>query len=1141
MKITTFFIDRFKEISLTTPEGIQEEGGVYGDESEYSAWSLSRESDTSDFVGVVKTNILYGELYKITLDTGNDWNNPVTRGTQNPYGMAVPRFNDFMNMDLQTYWDKIITGEYVFNGVRYSDYRPQSVGAARPGGAGGTGGPTPVNIPTLLEYAMGVKERIGWVEVNRTRASIYYELCYEGKTATSNHFYDGSKFIMTPQLFDPFNETFVSNEMLKPMVSFSYEKINPYSPKERYFTQSPTGRNSKRIGLVPIDTWFTWNTDSQSHKKMYKGMPPNEPNSVIGGFTTFPWPMGPNWGKISTDPTDYLISLVTGNHIVLDANLNDLPYQKKLEIPTSIGNIFGQTPIITAAKSKHFNLPIENTLTVQTEFGTISPISSVYPIDIWGEKILPEQLVQIGFSSIINTPSRGKCQLVDNLKNKSSDADITLRDPFGLDLYELDKQYQEVYSKFRFCPPRKRVKNTLDVSIPPILNKNLDEAIKIDINGGNVSSYYLGNSNIVTKIGAFNPNYDLSYDNSKLFSLINLNIESMLRGDSTDSKINFKESDVVIDSFNESAVENSEFADKYYTNPAPPLDDATNDTLTYVSASAMDKKFIDTNDSLIEKLEFRNLIFQSFNNELEVQYGIRNPNDFLTTNQYIPYGTYSHKLEKVENKDGSIQNNIKITQNGSDADVGEFRTAISNILKTSGANKNLNKIIGVASSGFPILTKNTVEESISDLKEQLTGVKEIIFRGSEVLYGAVSAPVYTNMDPFAFPELPKKFNYINTGIYVSGSVNLQTGKKIEDGSSSSNNSSKEPPKQSYGGWVFSGLWHRDGQWPKDHSFRSGLLGNIAWTPCDGGVNTGAWIKIPNQRVLVEYHDFKSYSNHTVDNYIHEYWKKTKNELSQFDGIGNPVQPSDEINASGVIYQPDVSSLDKFNALDDWEKSLVSKKKIMLDALKTVEGKVVILRLRDNESDRDRGLDKITTPVYSFESQNQVAGSVYYEPNHLLEEWIVANNISDNDSIMDRRENYGMRWYPEPTEHTQGKFKKDEWYRAVFLRAVTSPSNPNGQIAGSKSFGGSCREIYLKKTVKGNYTTNANNIKTFCDLLYVSEQILKMHRARLVEMKKYIDNKKQFVENSNSDFAKKTFSRSMRYVAGLKELFKLVKP
>jgi hypothetical protein len=223
-------------------------------------------------------------------------------------------------------------------------------------------------------------------------------------------------------------------------------------------------------------------------------------------------------------------------------------------------------------------------------------------------------------------------------------------------------------------------------------------------------------------------------------------------------------------------------------------------------------------------------------------------------------------------------------------------------------------------------------------------------------------------------------------------------------------------------------------------------------------------------------------------------------------------------------------------LDNWERNIVTQRNLMLNDFRSIPGKVLILRLRNNDPDPSRGLDSIRIPSYNIENNE---GLVYYKPDHLLEEWIVADKFGGDD-VMDNNLNYSFRWYPEPSEHTLGLFKPDEWYRAVFLRIVTSPSNPNGQISGEVSNGGSCRDIYNGKNVNGKYKTNQQNIKTFCDLLYTSEEILKMHRSRLVEMKKYIDNKTDNAKNSNSDFAKKTFSRSMKYVNVLREFMRLIK-
>lgn len=1353
MRITTFFIDKFKEVSFPTPIGMQEEGGVYGDEMNYSSWNLNTdETGTSDFVGVTRTNILYGELFKITLDTGNDFNTNF-----------VPRLNDFHNMNLQDYWAKILSGEYTFNGIKYSDYRPTATGLARPTGrgqvpGGGTGGPTGGGTPTvnttLLQYVIGVKERIGWVEVNRTRASIYYEICNGGKIARSDHFYDATKFIVTPELFDPNNENFITNpNNLSPLISFSYEKINPYSPEERFFTVSTNGSSPQRIGLPPIDNWFQWNNTSQRHVKIYKGEIPNQPNSVIGGFTTFPWPMGPMWGNISTQPDSYLISIATGNHVVLDADPYSPPFQTKLQIPSELGRLVSGVPLLTANRENHLNAQLNSRLIGESQFGTIEPISPVYPINIWGEKRFPESnsTIQIGFLSNIQTPSFGKCQKIQGFENSISD-NISIIDPFGLELYDLDKQYKDVYSKFKFCPPRKKSEYELESGIPTqipqiveYLTKNSLNSNQIaKINTNNVEEYNLGGSTKIVKFGPFNPDANFLYDKSK-FSIFKES--SVSSGSSPMIKISndldFFESDIIPQYFEESLIENvPSLVDEYYTNPSPPFDDAIDDIFLDISASKSDRKFYDTPNYSTEKIEFKSEIYSMFNNQLEIENGIRNPNDFLTTSTAIPYGTYFHTLEKNNLPNGDIEDIIKIKQNGASADKKQFENAVSSILKLAGADKNPLKITGVSPNGFPIYIRNNFEESLSNLTEQLTGVKEIVFRGSDVLNGVVSIPKLmtdpTNIDGYL--QVPEKIEYVNTGIYVTGSVDLSVGEKvpishtynyfknsylnldttsqelnvlkeknlksgsiefignhkkensrsqlsddqillgngrggiyfksvavkkgsvdeaiylglgwapipktqefywnlsnsdteylviskfdafgderkfwartIEDnndkeikstktgtlflnsvsglveeytfqisgnilefdryykipvkyvgasgGSSipssfgyqitySSKNTTTPPSKQrtitstrnTYGGWIFSGLWHRDGLWPIDHKFRSGLLGNLAWTPCDGGVNTGAWIKVPDDRVRIEYHDFNTYSRDTVYSYFHDIWLSIKDKIWAEEQFGSeklsdsiPLSPYTRDNLTwNRNYQP---SDYNFETLESWEQNIVTQRNLALNDLRSIAGKVLILRMRSNDPDPSRGLDTIKIPKYNIENNGGLIP--YYKPNHFLEEWITAIQFGD-DKIMDNKLNYTLRWYPEPTEHTLGLFKPDEWYKAVFLRVVTSPSNPNGQIAGEKSNGGSCRDIYNGKNVEGKYPTNEENIRTFCDLLYTSEEVLKMHRARLVEMKKYIDAKTNTAQNSNSDFAKNTFSRSMKYVNTLREFMRLIK-
>lgn len=1299
MKITSFFIDRFKEISIPTPSGIQEDGGVYGDETNFSTWTLGQEAGTSDFVGIVKTNILYGELFKITLDTGNLFNTAF-----------VPQLNEFMNMDLQTYWENIVDGAFTFNDIKYDDYRGtlKSMGVA-PGG-GRPGGGTFIPYPTLLEYAMGVKERIGWVEVNRSRASIYYTICYDGKRARSDNFYDFNKFIMTPELFNVDENLFVSpNVNFKPLSTFLYENINPYGGEdERFYTVSPTPPSTLgRVGLQPIDTWFTWTNNAQGHFKTYKAAPGNIPNNVIGGLDTFPWPRGPMWGQYRGTPKDYLQRLITGNQTVLDANINDGPVETKLQVPSGIGSIAQNIPLLIANNQVHLNAPMGDRLVNIDSFGTPTPISPVYSLDIWGERRNPvgASTIGIGFLSQVDSPSYGVCQFVDGIGDTDgsdgTNVDISLRDPFGLDLYNLDKEYNELYKKFKFCPPRKKVK--YDLNTKPVETQKPNPGQITKVTTGNTEEYNLPDNTVIIKTGPFNPDKILSFDNDKI--------------------VNFDPSEPGYDI----TYQGLDTGISYYTEDAETDNgDGIYDTPAFIGGTLVSKDFFQEPDYSVIKNTFRLDTQMLIHNQFEIDYGIRRENDLLLTNTEIPYGTYTVNTEKTISSGSrpTIKKTIKISQTGADADIREFKRAVSDVVSLAG-NEQVSKLkpLGVKSNGFPIYAKNTVEESIRDITEQLTGIKEIIFRGSEVQYGAVSYPMWRT-DPVSgtsseWFEFPKKFEYINTGISVSGSVDLSTGEKydganfythriftylaganpknlnitdfmqlkeknlktgeldfignytkwvpyanIKDknekntltfvtdiivskydvlgnlkefwastpdnpkGSSIKNSSqgtifleskgigglisdtyifnivgspiefdtyykipvkfvssrynevpgyndnvpplkyanflirysktvsTQKPSDQkvattkqnTYGGWVFSGLWHRDGSWPLDHKFRSGLLGNYYWTPCDGGVNTGAWRKVHDSRVMLEYHDFQTYSRDTVYSYIHTLWLKQKdiifnveNKPTSDGSIG--LSPYTEDNPQFWLnYEP--NELNSAN-WEDWEKILDTQRRYMLEQLKDVDDRVLIIRLRDNEADPSRGLEKLNVFTATNRDANDDATRlISRKPGHFLEEWIVANKITSDDSIMDRGDNYGMRWYPEPTEHTLGTFKKDQWYRAIFFRAVSSPSKPNGEIAqldkdDPRYSGLSCRELF-NKPKRGKYRPTENNKKAFCDTLYVAEQIFKMHRARLIEMKKYVDAKIKFGQNAKNDIAKFSFERSMEYVKGIRSISRRVK-
>jgi hypothetical protein len=1333
MKITSFFIDNFKEISLNTSTGIQEEGGVYGDETNYSTWTLGQSGDTTDFVDIAKTNILYGELYKITLDTGNQFNPIVPGGT--------PNINGFMNTDPEDYWFYIVENEFVFNGITYDDARRNKFGKKF--------NPR-TDFITLLEYANSVKERVGWVEVNRTRSSLYYELCFEGKRARVDNFYDLDKFLMTAELFDIENN---SNIIYAP-----YENINPYNGEnERYYSVSKFNVSpnvSTQIGyqnplyrasLEPVDSWFTWITNRQGHFRTYKNIPDN-----IGGYLDyFPWPRGPQWGQYSGMPKEYLLKLITGNLEVLDADINNGTVVKKTKIPSGIGTKINQVPLLIASKERHLNIGIEQILKGGTNaLGDPLPVSEVYPLQIWGD-IRPSSLIQIGFISNINSPSIGDCQPLEILKDKFTKEDDTdffvkIEDPYGFDLYKLDKEYKEVYNKYKFCPPRKKVNNSFKVSPIQIpINKN-----NTKISTGNLEEY---NTNAVRimKIGAFNPDSKLFLDSSKLsYSGPYENRENIILGQ-PNIKLKYPDVETEIEYFTENNM----------TLPVPGIDyeDGIYDTITWISGTPIEKSINNDEPYSSQRINFLDEQNLSLYNEIEMDLGIRNPNDFLVTSREIPYGTYRHILENDE----TGKKTLKIIQNGSDADTSEFNASITSILQKSNF-KPTGKIVGVDSDGLPIYSENTLEQSLIDLKEQLFGIKEVIFRGSDVLNGAVSSMIFSsfiNANVFDITEsdlfgVAPTTEYMNTGISVNDTIDLNIGEKYGvvntykhkifryiQGLNPKNISSKDfmsqkeltigsgeidfigtynlwtpyervkskneekilekithiliskydvfgnkketwastkenpkdipikltstghlfldiktpttedfkynrvdnldfkiigsiveydkyykvpvkivqssflegndvpgynygvdewwnsvmtigcdvryspvsdkiPPKPSeqktvtsakntYGGWVFGGLYHRNGAWPKDHKFRAGLIGNNIWTPCDGSVETGAWIKVPDERVVVEYHNFNS-SEHSIRSYIHDIWLWYKDQMFILENQSNASEnillspyTRENILYSDYFgkYQPDVSNSSNW---DEYERILDGVRTTLLKRIKDIDEKVLILRLRDNNPDPSRGFKSLHNIGGTWDSPSgglsevlKAGSGLNYEnlwfsgvsgaKGHFSEMWIVSKAITDDDNKMDNPNNYYVHFYPEPFDHTQGRFKKDEWYKAVFVRAITSPSNPNGELSsasnswdgpmiGRTAWNKSCRELF-EIPQPGKYIANENNKKTLCDLLYVSEQLLKMHRARLVEMKKYVDNKIKFHEESDSNIGKSAFRRSMMYVNGLKELYK----
>lgn len=1297
MLITTFFIDKFKEVSIRTPSGIQEEGGVYGDETNYSSWVLGSNGDTADFEGIAKTNILYGELYKITLDTGNMFN-PLVRG-------GTPNVNGFMNMDLNDYWANIVDDIFKFNNRPYSSFiRNQGNQSI---------------YPTLMEYANSVKERIGWVEVNRTRTSIYYELCSGGKRARSDHFYDVNRFLMTAELFDTENQNNILN--------LSYQNVNPFTGgDERYYSNNPLGVSSvagqqynplQRPSLTPIGSWFTWTNNAQGHFKSSNYTPDN-----IGGYLDiFPWPRGPMWGQYRGAPKDYLPALVTGNQIGLDADINLGPRQVKLARPSGIGDVVSNVPLLIAQKEKHLNTLLTDRLANSTQFGTLIPISSVYSVDIWGEKKLPEEpnIIQLGIISKIQTPSYGVCQPVtgiDTVIEKKDGDTISISDPFGMGLYQLDKEYEEVYSKFKFCPPRKKIKNSLEVPLPKNTSSTSTVVKKTT---GNLEEY-VGMGQRIVKIGAFNPDENLGID---------LEDDQIIKGATGNNKLSVDLSFFQVDykKIEDMSIEDVDVYNK-----------KTKETSQYSYLITGDRKETDylSDTGTYEKTKFISRLNQLSLNDLEIENGVRSEKQPMITDHQIPYGTYSYKKEINTDINGNDLTTIKLMRNGSDADPAEFKNAVKEITSLAENDKIYPEPIGVSSNGFPIFPKDTLESSMIKIKEDLTGVKEIIFRGSDVNLGAIHLPRMINrvkidpQNPETFATgVSKVVQYVNTGISSKGVVDLNTGEKLDvgnlykhkvfryiEGSVPANTNSlkffsdkeknlkigeidfigkfkewetvpsistrnqprsiislneveyiivskfdtlgvrkdywgstvetptrtpilsaktgslflidtvgninqryifeiigqtveldaaykipvkfsggvptgttsvvpvlpgfpgekaystftvkyskesgvkKEPSQQSvktdvtntYGGWRFSGLWHRDGTWPVDHVNRSGLLGgtgfgDVYWDPSQGGVNTGAWIKVPKERVRLEYHSFGEHSEESIKSYIHRLWLSHKDRLflseqernrttspnyelkiSPFsDALDNQLYSADGfVHPLNRVYEPNIENS---NNWEDWESRLDFHRTGLIDSLNKINSKVLVMYLRDNMGDVQRGISPLNNRAWYWGGNTRYFTSDDVPPNwkegHIMEQWIIANKITDDQSIMDSKDNYWIWWYPEPTEHTMGMFKPDEWYRAVFVKAVTSPTNPNGELAGFKK-----------------YPVNDFNKKTFCDLLYLSEQILKMHRARLVELKKYIDNREKFYGdiNDNGVYTNPSFRRNMSFVQGFRKIINLFK-
>lgn len=132
-------IDRYKEILTNQPAGTVSDGG-------FSSYNLDDPSTvpngTGDFLGIIKTVILLGEIYKETIDTRNI------------------SFAEFNNLTQQQFDDYVSQGLILLN-----------------------------------RQTNGQPERIGWVEMGRSYASFYYQSCQGGKIPVSEHYFDLNEFV----------------------------------------------------------------------------------------------------------------------------------------------------------------------------------------------------------------------------------------------------------------------------------------------------------------------------------------------------------------------------------------------------------------------------------------------------------------------------------------------------------------------------------------------------------------------------------------------------------------------------------------------------------------------------------------------------------------------------------------------------------------------------------------------------------------------------------------------------------------------------------------------------------------------------------------------------------------------------------
>jgi hypothetical protein len=165
-----YSIERYKEILINQPAGNIKDGG-------FSTYSLDdpdiTPNGTGDFLGVIKTIVLIGEVYRQTIDTRN------------------MSFNQFNNLTQDEFDDYVRQGMILLN--RTSNGQPQ---------------------------------RIGWVEIGRSHASFYYQSCSGGKRPVSEHYFDIQEFSFNNKTVIGEGSEIEPTEALTPIGNFDQNITN---------------------------------------------------------------------------------------------------------------------------------------------------------------------------------------------------------------------------------------------------------------------------------------------------------------------------------------------------------------------------------------------------------------------------------------------------------------------------------------------------------------------------------------------------------------------------------------------------------------------------------------------------------------------------------------------------------------------------------------------------------------------------------------------------------------------------------------------------------------------------------------------------------------------------------------------------